>query len=237
MSPWWRTRRSLSPSPRSAASARSICRSFSGVTGSKCGIREARQGAAGLSATGQVERPGDAAYVGLGQPGVGQGPEHRVVGRRAAARAGPAGDVVGVLAVRDRVESVRPSTSPSIVVNSSSLQWKQRSGPLATYAARSPSRVSISTTGTPISRRDLVRAGSFLGRQAGGDAEHGDDVVSAQHPGGQGQQHRGVDPAGEGHAEPPYAGQRRRDRRLGVGQSPRGCDSAHGNHASRCPAR
>ena len=39
--------------------------------------------------------------------------------------------VVGVLAVGNRDQAVRATTSSEIRVNSSSLQWKQRSGPLA----------------------------------------------------------------------------------------------------------
>src|ERR1035437_3198954 len=35
-------------------------------------------------------------------------------------------------------------------VNSSSLQWKQRSGPFARYAGRSPSFVTTSTSGAPM---------------------------------------------------------------------------------------
>ena len=61
--------------------------------------------------------------------------------------------VVGVLAVRDRVQArARLTTSSSMRVNSSSLQWKQRSGPLARYAATSPSCVSISTSAAPTKR-------------------------------------------------------------------------------------
>ena len=104
MSPWWRTRRSPRPRSRRASSARSIWPSFSGVTSSKCGIREARQGDAGLSAHGQAELAGDRADVGLGQPGRRPAGD----GRRARwppwPRAGRAADVIGVLPVRDRVQ-------------------------------------------------------------------------------------------------------------------------------------
>jgi hypothetical protein len=44
------------------------------------------------------------------------------------------------------------TTSSAIRVNSSSLQWKHRSGPFARYASRSPSNVVTSATATPMNR-------------------------------------------------------------------------------------
>src|SRR5699024_10875282 len=51
---WWRTRESLKPRRRSPASTSSTWCSFSAVTSWPCGMREARQGAAGLSAHGSA---------------------------------------------------------------------------------------------------------------------------------------------------------------------------------------
>ena len=50
--------------------------------------------------------PGDGAYVGLGHSGVGERPEHGVLGRRPAARPVGPRRVIGVLPVRHRVEPV-----------------------------------------------------------------------------------------------------------------------------------
>ncbi len=69
------------------------------MTSSKCGMREARHGAAGLSAAGQVQGPGDGAHVCLGQPRVGQRAEHSMVGGGLGAGPVRSEDVVGVLAV------------------------------------------------------------------------------------------------------------------------------------------
>ena len=60
------------PEPAHAASAASIWASLCGVTSSKCGIREARQGAAGLSGGGQRQGAGDAPDGGLVDAGVGE---------------------------------------------------------------------------------------------------------------------------------------------------------------------
>ena len=94
-------------------------------------MREARQGAAGLSADGRP-RPGRASRTSaLVRPGVGQRSQHPVLGGRPGARAVGPSRVVGVLAVGDRVEPVRGDHLVADRVNSSSLQWKHRSGPFA----------------------------------------------------------------------------------------------------------
>ena len=95
-------------------------------------MRDARHGAAGLSALGSPSARASSRTSDLVRPASASG--RRTPCSVAARRAGAVGParVVGVLAVGDGCEPrARSTTSSEIRVKSSSLQWKQRSGPLA----------------------------------------------------------------------------------------------------------
>ncbi len=103
-------------------------------------------------------------------------------------------------------------------VNNSSLQWKQRSGPFATYAGRSPSAVLTSTTGTPIWRATSWARPRSSTARLGETPSRPTTRPGPRHARRQGEQHRGVDAAGEGHAEPIDTSELGRDRSLGAGE-------------------
>jgi hypothetical protein len=54
---------------------------------------------------------------------------------------------------------------------------------------------------------DVVRRGALVGGEAGRHPEQGDDLPRTQRAGRQRQERRGVDPAGERHAQPADPGQ------------------------------
>ena len=56
-------------------------------------------------------------------------------------------------------------------------------------------------------RGDLVGRRPLVGGEAGRHPEHGDHLLRTQRADRQRQQRRGVDPAGEGHAQPADPGQ------------------------------
>ena len=78
-------------------------------------------------------------------------------------------------------------------MNSSSLQWKQRSEPL-----RRAVGLALALSSDHLDDRnaddgcDLMRRVAFLGGQAGGNPEHGQDAATAEGAGGERKQHRGV---------------------------------------------
>ena len=79
-----------------------------------------------------------------------------------------------------------------------------------------------------------MRRGSFLGGQAGGDAEHGQHLAATEGFGGQGQQDRGVDAAGEGDPEASDPSQVGRHAPGRLGQRCNGCgEIGHICHPNR----
>ena len=100
--------------PQRAKAALGLARSAAallGVTVWKWGIREARQGAAGLLADGRPSVSGDCPNRRFVPPGIGQRSQHPVVGRGPGAGAVRPFGVVGVLAIGDCVESVLLETA------------------------------------------------------------------------------------------------------------------------------
>ena len=200
-SPWCRTRNSPKPRPASAASARSICASFSGLTSEKCGILDARHGAAGLSAQGRSserasartsdfanpDRPAAAAPGARWRPGrrVDRAAGRRRRSRRTRPRQAVGADHLGV----DPVEQLALAVEAAV------------------HAVGAVRRVVALGGGHldhpyPDERGHLVCLGPLPGGEAGGDAEQGENPVGTEHAGRQGQQHRGVDTAGERHPQP-----------------------------------
>ena len=174
-SPWWRTRQSVNPSARRARSAASTWASFSGVTGSWCGIRDARQGAAGLSAQGRPEHPRDPPDGGLVEPGVGERPQHAVLGR--GPRAGPVGPahVVGVLPVGDPVEPVPVEHLVADGREQLVLAVEAAVGPVRAVLGPVPLAGLDLDDGHADEPGDLVRRGALVGGEAGRHPEEGDD--------------------------------------------------------------
>ncbi len=186
-----------------------------------------------LVGVGESERAGQLAHVRLGQAGVGERPEHPVLGGRPGA--GPVGPtrVVGVLAVRDGSEPVRGRD----VVGDPREELV-----LAVEAAVG----SVGPVGRVVAlvRRDLddrradvggdvVGAATLVGRQAGGDADDGDDPGRSERAHREGEQEAGVDATREGDAEPAGSG-RHTSAEVAPRHGPRGAGGAGGGR--RCAA-
>ena len=189
-SPWWRTRESVKPRRRSPASACSTWASFSGVTSVWCGMRDARQGAAGLSAQGSSQARASRRTAALSSPASRERRQHPVVGGRAAA--GPVGTrgVVEVLPVRDGVERVGahdlvgdPGEQLVLAVEAA----VGAVGPVGRVAALVGRHLDQRR---PDDLGDLVGGGALVRGEARRDPEDRDDPARPEHPDGGGQQHR-----------------------------------------------
>src|SRR5438094_1167632 len=149
-SPWCRTRTCANPIAFTAASAASIWRSAPTVTGVPCGMRDERQAKDGLFQLGRPSARAAARISAFAIPASSRG--KRTPRRTADACPGrwsPASSAVAPYARCARPSSVRTG---SRVSNSSSLQWKQRSGWLRAEASSSTSPVVTSTRGGPSGR-------------------------------------------------------------------------------------
>ena len=183
-------------------------RSFSGVTCWKCGIREARHG--------------DGRLVGDLQPELARDPCGRrpwsarpsASGRRTAWSVGRPGPGPVGRRTSSAFSPYAIASSPCAAATPASMRGEQLV--LAVEAAIR----AVGAVGRPVTLGgldlddldtdlpgDLMGTPPLVGGQAGGDPEDGDHLVVAEHPGGEGQQHGGVDAAGEGDSESSDAGQ------------------------------
>ena len=124
-----------------------------------------------------------------------------MLGGRSGSGTVGATDVVGVLAVRDRVQPQRAGDA--------GVDGGEQLVLAVVTAIRAVRAIGRAVTLGGLDLDDLdpdlpghrVGTPPLAGRQAGGDAEHGDHLVVPEHPGGEGQQDGGVDAAGEGDPE------------------------------------
>ena len=161
-----------------------------------------------LVGAGQPEHPRDAPDGGLVEAGVGERPQHVVPGRRL--RAGPVGPahVVGVLAVGDPVEPVPVEHLGTDGREQFVLAVEAAVGPVGAVLGPVALAGLDLDDGYADEPGDVVRRGALVGGEAGRHPEQGDDLPRAQRADRQRQERRGVDPAGERHAQPADPGQR-----------------------------
>lgn len=150
----------------------------------------------------QLQRMGEVADVGLGQPEVGQRPQHRVAGRGSRARPVRAAGVVGVLAVGHGGE---PVTRDDLIGDPGEQLVLAVEAPVRTIGSVCRVVTLVGRhlhDGDPDECGDVVGAGPLVRGQAGRDSEDRHDALGAEHPDGEGEQQRGVHATGERDTEP-----------------------------------
>ena len=133
-------------------------------------------------------------------------------------RAGPVEPsyVVRILAVGDRVQPVRRDDLVADAGEQLVLAVEAAVGSVGDVAGVLALVGLDLHNGHPDEPSHLVRAGALVRGEAGGDPEDAHDLIPAEQPCREGQQHRRIHPAGVGDAQPPDAGQLPADGPLGL---------------------
>jgi hypothetical protein len=155
----------------------------------------------------------EATHGNLGHAGVGERPEDMVVGGGASARSVRSPSIVGVLPVRNGVQSVvigDPFLDPGeklVLAVETPIGGVRLILRTITFV-----RHHLDERYADLAR-NVVGSTAFLGSEAGGDAEESQHVAGTKYPCREGKEQRGVDASGKSNSQPSDSREAGRDRR------------------------